>query len=324
MKKIRKIKRAESPLSLRKPEDYSLREQGITQSLLSTYLQCRQKFLLRLNKYTHSSGNKRSFFGNITHEVLAQCYLSIPVPKKADIRNYVDVYLSSNSDILVGIDEQQIEYDRAVCEIVLEKYIKLYKKDFKEMKFSNVEDEFAVDFFETKLRGKIDGRFIIADKVWLMEHKTKGRISEDSLMKRLTFDSQNLFYILGDELQRKEPVRGVLYNIIRNPQIRPKKGESLKNFSIRLTDDIDKRPEFYFMRFEIPYTSIDKERFKDQLREILDEMQEYLDNDCIPIRNAYACDMPWECEYLDACTGNCLTGYTKKEFLFSELKEYKY
>lgn len=84
--------------------------------------------------------------------------------------------------------------------------------------------------------------------LWLVEHKTAGSIDED-YVRELSMDPQVQDYILG---ARAAPwgkkVRGVIYNVIRKPSIRPKQGESLAAYQNRLVEDYQARPEFYFYR----------------------------------------------------------------------------
>jgi len=323
-----KKKRQETPLSLGVPADYSLEKQGITQSLMSSFLQCRQKFIYAINRMSSAKKTSTTNFGSIVHHGIAVLYSVKPHPVVSDIVGALRVYRKENAADLARIDAQQVERDFAVAEVMLTKYISYYMSDWMEMRDRQPEEEINFSPFDgSKIIGrcKIDGRYRDkANKKWLIEHKTKGRISEESLVKRLSFDPQNLFYLLADKRQTKEEAIGVLYNIIRNPQIKPKVNETLPDFCKRLTEDINTRPEFYFLRFEIPYTSIDKKRFENHLREIILDIERLTKGESAVYRNCYACDSPYSCEYLDACASNSFADYFQREKIFTELVDCEY
>lgn len=318
-----KKKREEMPLSLGVPADFSLDKQGITQSLMSAFLQCRQKFVYALNRVSHPKKVSTTNFGSIVHYVLSVLYSAKSRPVASNILAALRVYKQENEAELLRIDAQKVERDFAVAEVILTKYLTYYATDWTDMIDRQAEEEIEFKPFDDKEivgRCKIDGRYRDKqNKKWLMETKTKGRISEETLVKRLSFDPQNLFYLLADERETNESAIGVLYNIIRNPQIKPKVNESLKDFCDRLAEDVRVRPEFYFMRFEIPYTTIDKKRFVDHLRSIILEIDSLVKGERPLYRNCYGCDSPYECEYLDACASNSFSGYYIREKIFSEL-----
>jgi len=317
-----KKKREEKPLDLRVPEEYSLDVQGITQSLMSNFLQCRQKFIYAINRISSAKKIAMTNFGSIVHDALAGLY-NEPSPSAVKMSLYLKEYRKGNAKELAMIDAQKVERDFAVAEVVLTKYIQYYSSDWKEMRDRQPEREIEFKLLLDKEiigRCKIDGRYRDkAKKKWLLETKTKGRISEVSLVKRLSFDPQNLFYLLADLRETDEEAIGVLYNIIRNPQIKQKDSETLQQFIERLTADVNDRPEFYFMRYEIPYTSIDKKRFEKHLREIILDIERLTKGENAVYRNCYACDSPYECEYLDACASNSFAGCFQREKIFSEL-----
>jgi len=323
-----KKKRIETPLSLCVPADFTLEKQGITQSLIATFLQCRQKFVYSINRMSSAKKIATTNFGSIVHDGLAVLYSVKPHPVVSDIAGSLRVYRQENAKDLATLDAQQVERDFAVAEVMLAKYISYYKSDWTEMRDRQPENEINfVPLLDKEIVGrcKIDGRYRDkARKKWLIEHKTKGRISEESLVKRLAFDPQNLFYLLADFRSTKEEAIGVLYNIIRNPQIKPKVNESLPDFCKRLTEDINTRPEFYFLRYEIPYTSSDKKRFENHLREIILDIERLTKGESAVYRNCYSCDSPYPCEYLDACASNSFAGYFQREKIFSELDDCDY
>jgi len=313
-------------------ESYSLQKNGITQSLMSYYMKCKRLFLFKINKWESEGYNHTTSFGSLVHDILAflykGAYNEIVVLKKesiADCLNYlIDLYEHEQEDAgkLDGIDLQEWEWEKAVTSTVLEAYIKYYPEDFKDKKFTEVETELVCDLFDTPIKIKLDGKYEIkGGKNWLMEHKTKSRITENTMMKRLSFDFQNLTYLTVCEKIFKQKIDGVLYNIIRKPGIRKRVNENLVDYKIRLEEDLKKRPDFYFMRYEIPYTDKDKSNYICELQSVLSDIGEMGPEKSSDdfYKNPYACESPFPCNFLDACASGKMSGYNKRKLLFPEL-----
>jgi len=292
---------------------YSMRTNGITQSLLSTWCQCPRKALFKVNRW---EGFKRDTtnFGTLVHNVLEKLYLN-----KSVINNN-----NTTTTKVLGkwIDETESDAISALkAMVIMVNYVKLYKSDFTTKKFEQVEQKFDIPFFGFRLLGKIDGVYRDkSGKLWIIEHKTKSQINEDDLMLKLSFDFQNLFYIICTELIYDEPVQGVLYNVIRNPAHRQGKGQSIMDFQKKLQVEIDKDHSHFFMRYEIPYTQKQKDYFQMELNEKLNAMNNQIEGGKLAYKVQGACSSPFKCEFLNACSSDTMTGYSQKKELFSELK----
>jgi hypothetical protein len=172
-----------------------------------------------------------------------------------------------------------------------------------------------------------DGRF--RDKNngrWHIEHKNYSIVNEEVLSQHLAFDFQNLFYALADIIEFGKPLKGVLYNIIRKPQIRKK--DDLQSLAIDLRNKLTKEPDHYFVRYEIPYPIWEIEEFKKDLMYQLGEL-EYQLKICKKIpeltlrrfyKNESACEGRFTCDYLGACSSCHLNGYRIRKNLFPELE----
>ena len=158
----------------------------------------------------------------------------------------------------------------------------------------------------------------------MQEHKTKGRIEEDMLIQTLAFDFQNLFYITAQTLEDNVKIPRVLYNIIRNPGLKQGKAESFKEYMTRIEDDVLSRPDFYYIRYEIPYSEQSKQRFKKQLITKLMEAHKFLNGELPLYRNEDACKMPFKCPYLGACSSGTMAGYKIVDDLFPELDTFSF
>jgi hypothetical protein len=204
--------------------------------------------------------------------------------------------------------------------LIIEKYFIFYNEDFSKFKWLAIEKSFDIDFHGFKLRGKIDGVFEHKGKVWLLEHKTKGRIP-DSVFQMLGFNFQNLLYITSFEQEFKTKVCGVQYNIIRNPQVKmTQKDKSFADFRNRISSAFDADPKYYFMRSEMFYSDEEKEKFKTDLLQRLNLIKYIREND-ITFRNQSACETgSYTCKFIEYCSTGLLSQYSKEK-LFPELEE---
>ena len=311
---------------LRIPKYFSLEKVGCTQSLAHCFRQCPLKFLFQINRWESKRNQERSAIGNINHYVLALIYKKNKMVGSSLIWKYIEKAIVDEKEKYKFIKLTDLNFFKTVCYCVLSQYVIFYEKDFKTAKFTNVENEFEQILFFILWRGKIDGEYIIKKdrSVWLLDHKCKSRINNDNITRSLVLDFQGRLYCRVRSEQLKKKVSGFIHNIIRTPQMRLRKNDTLTDFQNRLTDDIKKRPEYYFMRWEVPLTDQDYMEFENDLCKVSCELKDYLnlkDNDQVyKIRNTFACtDGIVPCEYLDACIQGNLSGYYQKNKIFSEL-----
>jgi hypothetical protein len=304
------------------PKDYNLETVGITQSLLGAFQICRMRFMLMINRWEPIEQSRNIAFGNLFHDLLEKNYKRGKPAASFTIKAWIEQHIDKNKDRLTVFKEDEIVKMSIVARVVCEEYLKHWKDDFKTMDFAGVETLFAVQFHGYLLRGKKDGRYDNKKgHRWIMEHKTKGRIVEETLEYMLPFDLQNLYYLTAEELEEGVKVYGALYNIIRNPQHKPKKNETEKEFTERLRSLIQADPAHFFIRYEVPYSEADKKRFRSELLLKLNEVNGLLRGTVPLYRNENACTIPYNCKYLRFCSSGNSAGYFQKPVLFTELAE---
>lgn len=319
-------------VSLTFPNDYTLLKNGITQSLLSTFQRCRQEFLLSVNRWEPVIPPLTPLFGSCIHYCLDRMYFTAmeyhrnslgetPIPTPEEINTYIIECNVQFKDEIQMVPPEKWDITKVVMYCLLTEYVKYYRNDFIENKFDSVERISQVTLNNTLLRRKTDGILISPQGKWILEHKTMSQINLESILLRITFDFQNLFYIISEELEFPQvPVSGVIYNIIRNPSSRPRKTETLYEFQERFRMEIRSHTEYYFLRYQLPYTTSDKTLFKNELLEKIEEVHHLLFG-ALPIyRNHTACVGRSECKYLPACSSGTLSGYRQRHFLFPELE----
>jgi hypothetical protein len=227
-----------------------------------------------------------------------------------------------------GDKPEDVQADLAKAKAVFPAYVARWHADDVKRKWVEVEQVFDIlDFGDFRLRGKIDGVFEAKNAaLWILETKTASQISEETLSQALAFDFQSLWYVHAVEKKLGRKVAGVLYNVVRVPQIGKGDDKSSGGFVDKVRADIDKRPEFYFVRFEIPFSKGARERFNLETESKLIEFRRWIAGELPTYKNEFACRAKWNCTYLPvcACGGDPVAaGFKQSGELFSELKDDK-
>ena len=315
------------------PADYSLEKTGITQSLLGNW-SCRVKFLLSLNRWETPEGSaKNTYYGTMCHKVCESIYQvgRKVMPTAMEIRAIVNAYISKNRKELKVATGDKVELAAGMVETVMGAYCRYYANDLKSLVMDKTESLFRVKTADSVGRpvtmiGRQDGLFHWKgnpSSVWILEHKSMGTVSEDMLKKRLPIDKQCLYYVTAEEMETDYSIGGVLFNIIRRPML--KGTDDITTFLDRLEADINQRPDFYFIRYPVTYSMVDKRRFRIQLAAKFTEVRDFLDGKLLTYRNEDCCESssngaPYVCSYMGACANGDLRGYRQRKLLNPELE----
>jgi hypothetical protein len=195
------------------------------------------------------------------------------------------------------------------------------------MKWEGLEEKFDVEVpsqlfpgKKIRLRGKRDGRYREADNgLWLFETKTKSRIDDIVIAKKLSFDTQVMVYAYTIFLEHGEWIRGVKYNLIRRPGLRHKIGESNAQFLQRIQDDVECRPDHYFMRYEATLSKEEFGQYTHEFAHMIQDIELWYAND-INYRNPNSCGFGnYVCPYMNICSTGNRTGFVKSLALYPEL-----
>jgi len=304
---------------------YSLEKDGITQSYIMSFLKCRREFMFILNRWTPIERRTTFLNGSITHDVLDKIYTYFvkhnETPKSLLIKKWIEEYqIEDIKKMRIKSPTEEINLIKSVVYVITTEYLRFYREDFKKDKVIASEEVFDFIWNGYRLRGKKDLKMRINSKKWNLETKTMARIEEDTLTEKISFDFQNLFYILAEEYEYKEPVVGTIYNVIRNPGHKPGTGETIFQFSNRLRKEIRKNPNHFFKRWEIPYSPQDKKEFNTELKYKLDEIDALLKGKLKIYKNEKNCVTRFRCSFLKACSCGKMVGYEQHEKLFKELE----
>jgi len=313
------------PSDLPWPDDWDIINIGLSQSLIYQWKTCKRRFLFILNGYRNPAKDISTNFGSICHEVMDKVFSNNTPPGNKGVVNIIDRYCDKKLKDGTGVSLQQMEVDAAKAEATMIPYFEFYKDDFKTKKYFDVESLFQARYSGATIRGKIDAKYRTKNgKKWLKEHKTKGQIDEDGLLKYLPLDFQNQFYLTADRYMTGELAIGVLYNVVRNSRARPLKNETLMAFKKKVMNECRKNPEHFYKRWESTYSEHDLEIFGRDLGFVFDEIK--FKNKMHVWPNTWACLNPWRCEFLSACSSDSCKSLVQIEGgihdkLFPELKE---
>jgi hypothetical protein len=227
---------------------------GVTQSMLSRFLVCRERFrLLVVEGLRPVDGfNHKLEYGQMWH--VCEEYLA-----EIDARNataaqskggWDPVSVPDWGDVLkpycrtlckkYPTQQEQVNHWYEVCKVQFPLYVEYWAKhpDVTSRTPLLQEQVFDVPYRlpsgrTVRLRGKWDSVDLIGNGksagVYLQENKTKGDIDEQQIKKQLSFDLQTMFYLVALQeydlaaiiepmgLPRPRTLSGVRYNVIRRP-----------------------------------------------------------------------------------------------------------
>lgn len=318
-------------------------EDGVTQSMLSGWGGCRVACRYGLDGWRTGFTKDALNYGSLYHDLLEKFFRGVMNDglTVADVEPFMEAFLEKwlakqRQGVTSPKAIQASELCTAQVAATFPGYCEMWKDDFVEDRWVELEGVFEADFHGFKLRGRMDGLQRCGKKrkyLRLMEHKTMSRIEEEAINRRLPFDFQNLFYLTALNCQlkargEKEQAHYVIYDIIRRPGLKynPDK-EPLKDYTERvkehvLTNKTGPGPKHYYKRSEIAYTQKDLKVFQEELLLKLRLFEAWLKGDEPTYKNEQACVSKWNCTYLDACAaGGNMSGYEQSGELFVELKD---
>jgi hypothetical protein len=322
---------------------YDFERDGVTFSVLNGWLQCRESARLSLHGHTGRYSGMATTFGSISHNMLENAYKDIRAGrlKGAPSVDWVKKNLVAlekmwreENPMPDDTTRQHFELTMLLQESLMPLYFQHWANDFK-MKWEQVEKEFKIPLtinhpnghvYKTFLRGKMDGSFVAGRNVLsgptLLETKTKSRLDEGNLSDILPFELQvNIYLRALLELEKKYPI-GVLYNVIRRPGLRVKKNESLPAFAKRISADIRRRPDWYFIRMRMSVEPRDIDRFEGQLVDLVGDFCAWWRGHAGHYRNSSNCENKYGvCWALPICSRGEYAHTFKRDKVFRELVE---
>lgn len=230
-----------------------------------------------------------------------------------------------------------LEMNYGLAEAVVPAYFQRWVEEMGGMEWVSLEEVFDVPYelstdqqimlglngtkTSVRIRGKFDGVCRINGRLWLLETKTKGMIDESAIVDVMAHDLQVGLYLWAIKQVYGETPKGVIYNVIRRPQLKMGVRETIKEFLERVRKDVAARTDFYFMRFNC---EIDKDEQRDFLKS-LDGMMAHAiawHEGQYSWKNSHSCNLPGRrCKFLPVCSREDYTYLRRKSVTFPELSE---
>ncbi len=239
----------------RKQPAWDLYRDGISYSLLSRFINCRERFrIYAVEGLTPADTSDSLEFGTLFHKLLEYHAKGYTLPQ-------LERLLSKDGVSTSFLGRLALEIFRI--------YVDTWKDQDASIRYVSQEEVFRTTVWlpsgrKVDLRGKFDEVFRDQGKLWLQENKTKSQIDEVSLEHTLPFDLQTMLYCHSIRAIYKEAPSGVLYNVIRKPGLKQKVKETDSDFLKRITADISSRPEWYYVRYRISFGPNDIDNFAKQ------------------------------------------------------------
>jgi hypothetical protein len=327
---------------------WDLHRDGITQGLLANFSQCPEK--ARLAYLECISGPRTGgalAFGSIVHEALDLYYSMWQEVASGSALGDPDIGWSDMEQILHSLEEkdraklkampspnpnaqQEMEENYGMAHALLKPYLERWEQDMYSIQWVALEEQFRVpysprerlgiDIPDIPMRGKRDGVYLSGGKYWLFETKTKARIEEEGIVDTLSYNLQVMFYLNAMRHDYGKYPGGVLYNLMRRPQLRRTQKESLKDFVERYKEDVLKRPDHYFIRYHAIISRKEQEAWLQELDSMMWRLIMWYygafhhkeENACMGRKGT--------CEYIPICSGRgAPLSYGKREHIFPEL-----
>jgi hypothetical protein len=220
-------------------------EDGITFSLLSRFLSCRERFRLLACEGLRpvDTFNHRIEYGQMWH-TCEEAYARWLGDKSALTWQYMLGDYVQTLRKRYPVQTEQIVHWWSVCEEQFAIYLDYWRQHRDTTDTAPVLQEYPFDVpyhlpsgRVVRLRGKWDKVEIIGKGrkagIYLWDHKTKGDIQEQQLRRQLTFDLQTMIYVVALRQAHQIfptpvtngatkdwtdlPVLGVRYNVVRRP-----------------------------------------------------------------------------------------------------------
>jgi len=324
---------------------YDPERDGISPSLLSRWKHCREKARLNLLGWTSRKTSTAQIFGTIAHAVLEHAYGDIQRGKLGTIPStkYVkqictrveDRWKKDNpradSDTM-----ENMEMVMLLVEAIMPVYFTFWNRDLIKMDWYHLEQyvgkpEEARPFgkYRSFMKGKMDGAFKTSKdkkgRLWLFETKSKSRLGEhgeSNLIDIMPHECQTHLYLGALQDATHKVPGGVLLNIIRRPNFKLKKKESLKQFADRVSSDIQRRPDYYFIRIRMEISARDLEKQRTKLDGMFADFLAWYHGDSPHYHNSDACEDKYgTCEFLKICAKGDTTGMYQRPPRRNELED---
>ena len=184
---IRKQKTVPCFSDLLIPKEVLLGEVGLSQSLLTTAMQCDRQLVYALNRWEKPGKEQNTFFGTCAHQLMDVFYTLGQRPDEKMLEEALEDFLAHEQEQgkLDWLNPVERAYQECILLITMDEYFNFYEDDF-QMDFIEVEKKFKVRYNGLTLVGKKDGKVRMKDKRILLQLYLRQRVTS---MKMLSFET---------------------------------------------------------------------------------------------------------------------------------------
>jgi PD-(D/E)XK nuclease superfamily len=339
----------------KQPSVWQFYRHGITSSLLSRFLECREQTrLLYVNGLQSRHVSMAIEFGTCCHWILEQAYGQIirnnksghpVVPPQSWVDHAVKTYEGiwiSRVEAPTEFQLKQQEHVYALAEAVLPEYFKRWGSDFSGKnavgisngvtvvaKWESLEALFNVPykFFDgvsVPIRGRRDGTFRDKNgKLWVFDTKCRSVISDNDILDTMAVDLQQMLYLWVTWKETGEIPSGYVLNVIRRPGQRLATYSSLKELVAKVRSEIAKKPDYYFIRYQCVIAASEIRNWEKQiLVPLMRDVRNWWDGNAPHYMNPLALISKYgRCGMFKAITQGDMSDCYKREIAFPELPE---
>jgi hypothetical protein len=282
-------------------------EDGFTQSLLGTYMECPRRFYNRaILGLSDKDTSIPMRLGTLGHSAI-ELFRAGKDWKKV---------LKMPHEKFAGFTVDEMEWMKLVISTIMPYYAEIYAAEkgmiHSERLFDKVKD--IADCRMVRLRGKIDGDVTTKKSTVIYETKFKAKIPDAQLDEILSLDLQSLFYLTALSTVKvptlEHVVGSVVYDVVRYPAFTKKK--PFDDVRAEIKAGIEAEPEHWFKRWHTSFTANDLVKFNTDLVHYIQQIRMSM----YP-RNLKSC---MYCKYQRLCATGDKKGLTHKP-LFTELTE---
>jgi hypothetical protein len=280
---------------------------------LRTFVTCERKYKYQyIDRLAPLIYQRPLEFGSMGHTILEKYYIHKQLTDDGKESSF------SLTDILAEIREareaigfsgntvQFFEQDMAALEGMLIAYVAKYNNFEKDYHILGVEQRILSEqrYAGIQLEGIIDALWTDENgKHWVVDHKFMSRINE-TWVRKMPLDYQTHTYIkLANEwLAAKglDPVRGILFNVIKKPTKRLKQKQSIREYMMEISSDYIERPGEFYHRVPVIVTTQHRADFEEFLNRVSADMLRAHELESFR-QNVYQCDVMGVCPFLELC-----------------------
>lgn len=293
----------------------------VSHSKIDAYLTCPKLFKHRYINKVYPIGRPLYFVAGSAFHKFLECFYRTG---DADMARKMGLGVFDETKTGSFTPEMHMEFEeaKAMLQGICQAYPAFYSGDsaeyqkfHTELKLKGSEGLQVAETYDHKpiyYEGDIDG--LAQDQAgdwWILEHKllaaqTIGGKDTSNFQQRLHIDRQNLGYMwLAKEKVLGKWPKGVIYNVVKKPTIRQKKGETLSQYADRVKDKYDKcgLSEGYFQRFPLLISGKHIKDWMDETSYLASTIFTRIGAGCkVWPKATSACHNYGACAYLQPCT----------------------